>query len=139
MSKSIQRVSSGAPWEAQFGYCRAVRVGDMIAVSGTAAVDADGQIVGDGDPEAQARRCLEIIESALIECGATLADVVRTRVYVRSADDWQAVGRAHSAAFGDQRPATTLVEVSRLIDTSMLVEIEADAIVTNPSTARSDA
>ncbi len=135
MKKAVQRVSSGAPWEASFGYCRAIRVGNSIAVSGTAAVGDDGQVVGEGDPEAQARQCLRIIEAALVECGSGLEDVVRTRVFVTSADDWQAIGRAHSAAFGEGRPATSMVEVSRLIDPAMLVEIEADAIVVDVDTA----
>ena len=124
-----RRAFSGAPWEPEVGYCRAVRVGDRIVVSGTAPVAEDGSAYAPGDGYAQAKRCIEIIEKALAETGAGLTDVVRTRIYVTDISQWAAVGRAHGEAFGDIRPATTMVEVSALIDPDMLVEIEADAIV----------
>ena len=123
-------VSTGAPWEKTVGYCRAVRVGDRIAVSGTAPVGDDGGVVGVGDAYAQARRCIEIIERALEEAGAGLEHVVRTRMFVTDISQWEAVGKAHGEAFGAIRPATSMVEVRALIDPDMLVEIEADAIVT---------
>lgn len=123
-----QRVTSGAPWEASVGYSRAVRAGSWVAVSGTAAVQADGTVGPPGDAYAQARRCLEIIVAALRELGAGPDDVIRTRTFVRHAADWQAVGRAHAEFFGSARPATTMV-VSGLIDDAMLVEIEADAVL----------
>ena len=123
-------VSTGAPWEKTVGYCRAVRVGDHVAVSGTAPVGDDGEVVGVGDAYAQARRCIEIIERALSEAGASLDNVVRTRMFVTDISQWEAIGKAHGEAFGAIRPATSMVEVSALIDPDMLVEIEADAIVT---------
>jgi len=122
-------IHTGAPWEAIVGYCRAVRVGQHVAVTGTAAVGENGEVVGVGDANAQTRRCLEIIERALKDAGASLADVVRTRIYVTDISQWEAVGRAHGEVFGEVYPATTMVEVSALIDPDMLVEIEADAIV----------
>lgn len=123
-------VSSGAPWEETVGYCRAVRVGAHVAVSGTAPVGDDGAVVGVGDAYVQARRCLEIIERALAETGAGLEHVVRTRMFVTDISQWEAIGKAHGEAFGKIRPATSMVEVRALIDPDMLVEIEADAIVT---------
>ena len=123
-------VSTGAPWEETVGYCRAVRVGNHIAVSGTAPVGDDGEVVGVGDAYAQARRCIEIIERALAEAGASLEDVVRTRMFVTDISQWEAIGKAHGEAFAAIRPATSMVEVRALIDPDMLVEIEADAIVT---------
>jgi enamine deaminase RidA (YjgF/YER057c/UK114 family) len=123
------RISTGAPWEASVGYCRAVRTGPHIVVSGTAPVGEGGEVVGIGDPYAQAKRCIEIIEQALAETGAGLEHVVRTRMFVTDISQWEAIGRAHGEAFRDIRPATSMVEVSALIDPDMLVEIEADAFV----------
>ena len=120
---------SGAPWEAQVAYSRAVRVGRFIAVSGSAAVDEDGQLVGEGDMYAQARQCIEVITTALERAGARLSDVVRTRIFVTDIERWDEVGRAHREAFAEVMPATSMVEVKRLIDPRMLVEIEADAII----------
>jgi enamine deaminase RidA (YjgF/YER057c/UK114 family) len=122
-------LQSGAPWEAQVSYSRAVRVGRFIAVSGSAAVGEDGQLVGEGDMYAQARQCIEVIGMALERAGGRLSDVVRTRIFVTDIDRWEDVGRAHQEAFADVMPATSMVEVSRLIDSRMLVEIEADAII----------
>jgi enamine deaminase RidA (YjgF/YER057c/UK114 family) len=123
------KVQSGAPWESRVGYSRAVRTGRFIAVSGSAAIDADGQLVGEGDMYAQAKQCIAVIETALDRAGGRLSDVVRTRTFVTDIERWAEVGRAHHEAFGDVMPATSMVEVSRLIDPRMLVEIEADAII----------
>lgn len=122
-------IHTGAPWEAVVGYCRAVRVGAHVAVTGTAAVGENGEVVGVGDAYAQTKRCLEIIGKALEDAGACPGDVVRTRIFVTDISQWEAVGRAHGEMFGEIFPATTMVEVSALIDPEMLVEIEADAIV----------
>ena len=127
-----QTITSGTRWESAVGYARAVRVGAHVHVSGTTATSPDGDLVGIGDPYAQTRQALRNIEAALHEAGALLHDVVRTRIYVTDMDHWQAIGRAHGEVFGRIRPATSMVEVARLIDPHMLVEIEADAYVYPP-------
>ena len=124
-----RRVSSGTIWEERVGYSRAVRAGNLVFVSGTTATDDEGHLVGAGDPEAQARYIIEKIGRSLAEAGASLADVVRTRVYVTRVADWEAVGRVHAHYFGATRPANTLVEVSALVGDGYLVEIDADAVI----------
>jgi len=126
---SFQRVFSGAPWEARVGYCRALRAGDRIFVTGTAPVAEDGGCHAPGDAYAQATRCFEIMAEALAGLGADLSHVTRTRMFVTDIERWEEYGRAHAETFRDHPPATTLVEVSRLIDPEMLIEIEADAVV----------
>ena len=122
-------VSSGTTWEKQVGYSRAVRIGNHVWVAGTTATDDRGEVVGAGDAAVQTRYALEKIERALREAGASMQDVVRTRLFVTDIDQWEAIGRVHGAFFGDVRPAATMVEVSRLIDPAHLVEIEVDAFV----------
>lgn len=123
------RVSTGTEWEPRVGYSRAVRVGDRVLVSGTTATDEDGAPVAPGDPDAQTRRALEIVVDAIEEAGGDRTDVVRTRMYVTDADDWETVGEVHGEFFEDVRPAATIVEVSGLIGPEYVVEIEAEAVL----------
>jgi len=123
-----RNIPSGSPYEPIIGFSRAVRIGDTIAVGGTAPIGADGEAVGVDDPAAQTRRCIEIARAALEEAGAGLADVIRTRIFFARREDWEAIAHAHGEAFGAIRPASTMVIVSGFIDTEWLVEIEFDAI-----------
>ena len=124
-----QTVSTGSPWEPIVGYSRAIRVGAMVHVSGSTATNEDGSVVGVGDAYVQSLQALRKIERALVRAGATLRDVVRTRIYVTDISKWQEIGRAHRELLGEVRPACTMVQVSALVDPAMLVEIEAEAII----------
>ena len=131
-----QNVKGNSPYEPIVGYSRAVRVGNGVYVAGTTATGEDGKIVGKGDPYAQAIQCFKNVEQALHEAGANFRDVVRTRMYVTDITRWEAVGRAHGQIFRDIRPAATMVEVSRLVDPDMLVEVEVEAVVGEATTRK---
>ncbi len=126
---SKQYISSGSPYDPRLGISRAVRSGCIIAVAGTAPIGPDGKTVGKGDPAVQARRCIEIIRNALEQAGASLSDVIRTRILLTRIDDWESVGLVHGEFFGSIRPANTVMQVTRFIDPEWLVEIEADAVI----------
>ncbi len=124
-----RNVSSGSPFEPRVGMSRAVRLGPIVAVAGTAPLSEEGRTIGVGDPAAQARRCLQIIEGVLAQAGASLSEVVRTRILLTRIDDWEAVAAVHGEVFGDVRPVSTIMQVTRFVDPEWLVEIEADAVV----------
>ena len=129
MSKEVQRYHSATPWEKEVGYCRAIRVGNQIFVSGTSPVLLGGEVAFVGDPFRQAKHCFELVEKALVELGGGLVNVVRTRQYVTDITLWREFARAHREAFSDHVPVTSMVEVQRLIDPRMLIEIEAEAVL----------
>jgi enamine deaminase RidA (YjgF/YER057c/UK114 family) len=131
MSDSRRRVSSGSPYESIIGISRAVRAGNFVCVAGTAPLDAGGRTVAPGDAAAQARRCFEIVARALEEAGAGLSDVVRTRILLTRIEDWERVARVHGEFFRDVRPVNTIMQVTRFIDPDWLVEVEADAVITD--------
>lgn len=128
-----KNIASGAPWESIVGYARAVRMGNHVWVAGTTATDEQGTVIGIGDAATQTRYILKKIERALIEAGASMADVVRTRMYVTNIDDWESIGRAHGEFFANVRPAATMVQVARLINPQHLVEIEVEAFLGVPT------
>ncbi|MDJ0950002.1 MAG: RidA family protein [Alphaproteobacteria bacterium] len=128
-----QTVSTGSPYEPIVGFSRAVRIGQIIAIGGTAPLGPDGKTVGVGDPAAQARRCFEITDAALRELGAGLSDVIRTRFLLTRIEDWEAVARVHGEIFADVRPVNTIAQVSRFIDPDWLLETEVDAVVSEPA------
>lgn len=130
---SAKRVFSGAPWEQEVGYCRALRVGGHIIVSGTVALDANGEVFAPGDAYAQTKRCLEIIEKSLVALESQRAHVVRTRLFVRDISLWRDIGRAHREFFAEAPPATSMLEIARFIDPKVLIEVEAEAIVPKES------
>lgn len=125
---AFSRCFTGTKWEKVVGYCRAIRAGDLVFVTGTAPVAEDGSVHAPGDAYAQARRCFEIIERALQELGVGMSQVVRTRMFVTDIEQWESFGKAHAEFFADHPPATSMVEVRRLIDPEMMIEIEADAV-----------
>ena len=129
MTGARTNIASGSPYEPIIGFSRAVRIGDSVAIGGTAPIGPDGKTFAPGDPAEQTRRCLEIIKQALEEAGGGLEHVIRTRMFLTNASHWEEVGKAHGEIFGDIRPASTMVEVSGLLDPDWLVEIEADAVL----------
>lgn len=129
MAHSVKRVSSGSPYEQEVGFSRAARIGSAVAISGTAPIGPDGQTVGIGDPSAQARRCFQIVRTALHEIGSDLQHVIRTRMFLTDIGNWDAIAKVHGDFFADIRPASTIVQVVRLIDPQWLIEVEADAVV----------
>jgi enamine deaminase RidA (YjgF/YER057c/UK114 family) len=131
-------ISSGSPFEPKIGFSRAVRIGPIIAVSGTAPIGPDGKTAFIGDAAGQMRRCLEIIAAALEKAGGSMGDVVRTRTFLTRIEDWEAVGMVHGEFFGDIRPASTVVQVSRFINPDWLVELEADAVIAESGTSKLD-